>query len=140
MSTHILAAIQHTLGIDQLSELDGYFIKGDVVIHKIQDHPLFDKLSNTSGNMAECRQLAREFATSLVKDGEWLYTAVILPIGSPMFQIILDRALRVVEDDICEDIIRIYAHSERISEDQVQPDGTVKKVSVFKHSHFNYLY
>lgn len=27
----------------------------------------------------------------------------------------------------------IYAHSERVSEDHEQPDGSVKKISIFKH-------
>lgn len=33
----------------------------------------------------------------------------------------------------------VYAYSERVSEESLQPDGTVKKVNVFKHlGFFNY--
>lgn len=35
-------------------------------------------------------------------------------------------------------IAPVFAHSDRVSEDQTQPDGSVKKVAIFRHQFFYY--
>ena len=47
--------------------------------------------------------------------------------GLPAFMAPLEAAL------IKEGVAVCYARSERVSEDHVQPDGSVKKIAVFKH-------
>ena len=54
--------------------------------------------------------------------------------GSPAFTASLGLCLGL--NLSYDDIVLIFAHSERVSEDQPQPDGSVKKVSTFKHIKF----
>lgn len=55
---------------------------------------------------------------------------LVQPGGSPAFQCKLGMLIRDGNTIICD--VK-YAFSERISEDILQPDGSVKKVSIFKH-------
>jgi hypothetical protein len=48
--------------------------------------------------------------------------------GAPYFQAPLERAL------VVKAIKPLYAFSKRESEDQIQPDGSVRKVAVFCHA------
>jgi hypothetical protein len=48
--------------------------------------------------------------------------------GAPYLMPYLERALKA------KDISPIYAFSKRESIDQVQPDGSVRKVAVFRHA------
>ena len=50
--------------------------------------------------------------------------------GAPYLMSLLEAEL------IREGIQPLYAYSERVSEDQVQPDGSVRKVNVFRHLGF----
>lgn len=50
--------------------------------------------------------------------------------GAPFFMAALERALRTVG------IAPVYAFSERVSEEQTQPDGSVRKINVFRHVGF----
>lgn len=50
--------------------------------------------------------------------------------GAPFFMPYLAHSLKA------RGITPVYAFSERVSEEQVQPDGSVRKVNVFKHVAF----
>ena len=50
--------------------------------------------------------------------------------GAPYLMSALERELKGIGKHV------MYAYSERVSEDHVQPDGSVKKVSAFKHIGF----
>lgn len=50
--------------------------------------------------------------------------------GAPWFMSTLEMALTQY------DIQYVYAYSERVSEEVTQPDGSVRKVNVFKHKGF----
>ena len=57
--------------------------------------------------------------------------------GSPAFQMMFGS--RITYNGINEQGTpwkMMFAHSERISEDIPQSDGSIKKVSTFRHSHF----
>ena len=57
--------------------------------------------------------------------------------GSPMFQKIFGaRVLYQGHNEQGAPWKMVDAYSERVSEDIPQEDGTIKKVSVFKHKHF----
>ncbi len=92
----------------------------------IIDSELQDKLSNTPGSYNECYELAGEL---LRKYGKHQLVQVG---GSMLFQFALGQRFEMLNF-----INRpLYAHSERISEDIPQEDGSVKKVSIFKHIKF----
>jgi phosphotransacetylase len=50
--------------------------------------------------------------------------------GAPYFMSHLESALRLFRVRFC------YAFSSRVAEEQMQPDGSVKKVNVFRHVGF----
>jgi hypothetical protein len=55
---------------------------------------------------------------------------LVQPAGAPNFHFLLGgKALDMARQGLC---IR-FAFSKRVSEDVIQPDGTIKKVSIFKH-------
>lgn len=50
--------------------------------------------------------------------------------GAPFFMAHLERALRE------QVLYPVYAFSRRVTEEQTQPDGSIKKIAVFKHEGF----
>jgi len=58
-------------------------------------------------------------------------TVLLQPAGSPAFQFNLGKVY--ARGNATELPIVMYAMSERVSEDIPQPDGSIKKVSIFKH-------
>jgi hypothetical protein len=96
-----------------------------IVPLKMANPKLFSELSNCPGDWENLRVLAYRLLDECKK-----YDTVVLPIGSPglqyMFaQITYKGCFRV-----------LFAHSERESQDASQPDGSVKKISVFTHKFF----
>lgn len=74
-----------------------------------------------------CREdleAAAQEVVSIVKEIDCFRTMVG---GMPSFMPVLEAAL------VKEGCAVGYARSERVSEDHVQPDGSVKKIAVFKH-------
>lgn len=63
---------------------------------------------------------------------------LVQPAGSPAFQYVLGRTNEQA-DGYNARVPVAYAVSERVSEDIPQADGTVKKVSVFRHICFQYV-
>jgi hypothetical protein len=133
----MINTLQHALTADQLAELKalGY----DEVVHLRDLNPeLFAGMANTPGNEAEVGLLAFKLMGEMVTFGGRLCDACLLPLGSPAlmfsFARMLGRETVDVESSWVPDFF--FAHSERVSEDQPQLDGTVKKVVVFKHIRF----
>lgn len=60
---------------------------------------------------------------------EYMPTHVMIG-GAPFFMSCLEVALKEV------DFIPVYAFSERVSVEEIQADGSVKKTNVFKHMGF----
>ena len=78
-------------------------------------------LTNTPSSRSECRVLAE----SISEIAENKNAKIIQLGGSPMFL--------VMASSVIGNGRMIFANSERISEDIPQPDGSVKKISIFKH-------
>ncbi len=115
----ILNCLQHTLTSDQLASLAGL----EIVSLKEFNPVLFEKVANTPGTVEELEPLATEFTKEIT-----MFENVVLPIGSPAFQMLVGKAVaQVVTTKFW------FAHSERSSEDLPMPDGTVKKIQIFKH-------
>lgn len=80
---------------------------------------------------SEMSRMNKESSVSSIAEAlsgiAFTYNAMIIqPAGNPRLQ----YALGV------EHVPVLYAFSERVSEDITQPDGSVRKVSVFKHIYF----
>jgi hypothetical protein len=70
-----------------------------------------------------CALLARDLMAKYDCDA-------VLIGGAPFFMSHLESALRSFRVRLC------YAFSSRVAEEQMQPDGSVKKVNVFRHLGF----
>lgn len=98
-----------------------------------------DKLNNSPDNSKGLIDLAEELSSYIGStygyDHRNLY--IVQLGGSPMFQkIFASRIIYAGYNEQGAPWKLADAYSERVSEDQPQADGTVKKVSVFKHKHF----
>jgi hypothetical protein len=119
MKTNLWCSI-HQPTKEQIAELDEIVFLADV-------NPLLqDKLNNSPIDAKELRELAREFITFVIENN---YFPVQVG-GSIAFQYTLGRISAEIPFAVK------YAHSERVSVDEPQADGSVKKISVFKHVKF----
>jgi hypothetical protein len=140
----ILWASMHAPTIEQVKEIKDLFkdIWGSVpkIDKLVRVNPeLFGKMSDMKAS-DDPFKLSQEFLNFCKKEGyEWVYQ----PAGSPVFQGYLGYFLAPTKPrhgDNPYDMIRIfYAFSERVSQDIQEPDGSIKKVSTFKHIKFQQL-
>lgn len=116
-----LWASPHSPTSEQISEADGFIFLKDI------NPALQERLENSPDNLDSLNELAIELLNFCKENNYNLYQ----PAGNPSFQFILGSlAVNYLDIDI------FYAYSERVSQDVAQPDGSVKKVSVFKHKKF----
>lgn len=114
--------LQHDLTEAQVKELEEkYFIH----FLKNENPELFGKISNCPDNAKDLMSLAKEAYWFTAK-----HEAVLLPLGSPAFNYIFNNFLSQSNKP------KLFAHSERVSVEQKQADGSVIKKSVFVHKHF----
>lgn len=125
----LLNTLQHTLTPEQASELAalGY----TEVVHLREANPeLFASMANTPGEETGVVTAACNFLNE-VQGG---YAGVLLPLGSPALMFCFAQMTGKLSREYLP--IFLFAHTERVAEDQGQEDGTVKKVAVFKHVRF----
>jgi hypothetical protein len=128
---HILWTPQHEPTLEQVSEL-----------HKIADFDELIKLSDLAPDLYG--QLQNCPAEGLDDIARRLYSIccdcsmVILPIGSPafMWQFSVVCSQVAHRPDHGHIPVWLFAHSIRESREEKQPDGSVKKTSVFRHERF----
>jgi hypothetical protein len=127
MYRSLLWCSPHQPTIEQLSSLEGelFYLK-DV-------YPsLMERIVNCPDNRGELYELAEDlFMFSLGK------YELVQPGGSPAFLFALGT-VSVADDGARQGLWGIlfdirFAHSERVSEEAIQPDGSIKKISTFKH-------
>jgi len=94
------------------------------------DEELMGRLANSPGVVADLKKLAIDL---LIRTQQLGYETIVQPSGSLAFQHVLATVM-FVHDEL--EVMVAYAHSERQSVDQVQEDGSVRKVSVFRHKHW----
>ena len=97
------------------------------------------RLNQTGDDPQELRALARE----LLQTAHALGADIYQPGGSPAFQCLLGQeaqkmatGYRVVGCRGCKEPVSVgifYAHSIRESTEEVLPDGSTRKVAVFRH-------
>ena len=119
----------HTPTNEQLLELNAKFPNGDLVYLKDVDANMFNAMSNTPDNSGDLHELALAVCDFACKhEVDYL----VQPGGSPAFQV----ALGVTKTNYATAPDLMYAHSERVSIDKHEEDGSVTKTSVFKHQKF----
>ena len=122
----ILNTIQYMLTNKQSDQLTVMGFDWDSVISlKELDPDLFGSLSNSPADERILDMLAQRLTKLISIDG---YEAIILPLGSPAFMFAFSRASANLHN-----CVFLFAHTERMSEDQIQTDGSTKKVAVFQH-------
>ena len=119
----------HAPTVEQVAELySAWGMEGSLIALKDINPSLQELLNNCPNNHDDLIKLA-----TLLHELSREEDAVLVQPGSSLaFQYVLGKvrmtALRMSTV--------LYAHSERVSEDIPQEDGSVKKVSVFKHLKF----
>ena len=131
-------ASPHIPSVEQLNDLEK---QGTVVYLKEVQPELFNNLMGIKldTNLLELAQSLYAFSASFTLgnwDDETTEDEVVLvqPAGNPAFQAQFGSLLAVkkmIGEEWVPDVL--FAFSERKSTDQTQPDGSVKKVSVFEH-------
>lgn len=115
---NLLWCSPHTPTEEQLISLQS---KGNLLFLKDISPMTMADLTNTPSNRKDCMILADNISELAEK-----HNAIIIQLGgSPLF---LVMAAGVIGSGRM-----IFADSERVSEDIPQPDGSVKKISIFKH-------
>ena len=116
--------------IQDIQKMDLFSNHGIDEIINISDLniPFQADLDNSPIGKKNLKELAKKLIEYLIKLYPNCNIVIVQPSGSPAFQ----YSLGSIADNY-KNIETLYAHSERVSEDVVQPDGTIKKLSVFKH-------
>jgi hypothetical protein len=115
---NLLWCSAHTPTSEQLDSLNEM---GNIIFLKDIAPDIMNQLSNTPPSRSGCRILA----DTISNVAEELDAKIVQLGGSPLFL--------VMASPIIGSGRMIFADSDRISEDIPQPDGSVKKISTFKH-------
>ena len=112
----------HTPTQEQLISLQEM---GELIFLKDINLSMQEKISNCSSDRTELAKLAKDLLELKVS----LDCTIVQLGGSPLFLYIAGATI----NSCLSTTAIIFAHSERVSIDSPQPDGTVVKTSVFKH-------
>jgi hypothetical protein len=94
---------------------------------------LFDKICQSADNERELSIAAFELIDWFKQNSlKW----IVQPAGSQPFQVLLGMNLAIERQLGNSNIELVYSHSERVSVDKHNPDGSVTKVSEFNHVKF----
>ena len=134
----VMNLMQHELNEEQLNELGTMLPEIAEIIDGKNEISYHNELANTPGDWGKLSKLADRLVNDCLLSMRQ-YDAVILPVGSPAFQTAIGFAICRAKQEGALDFdspMMIWAHSVRESVDQPQPDGSIRKMSVFNHSHF----
>jgi hypothetical protein len=132
-----LIAIQHVLSDSQIAELTNGTSNVEFVLLKEVNPELFTRVANCPSDITEIHKLANDFLLYIDK-----YEAVVLPIGSPIFMMDLGIKTGIkchATDGEWSGPDMYFSHTDRVSVDEPQADGSMLKKSVFQHVKFNRL-
>lgn len=121
----MISILAHKLTPEQLTSLG----KEPIHIREI-DRDLANMIADCPASRSMLFDMARRLVDHAMKDDG----IILAGSGSPAFTASLGICLGVNIET--ERVRLLFAHSERISEDQLQPDGSVRKISIFKHVKF----
>lgn len=112
----------HTPTKEQMESLSEM---GELLFLKDVNASLQDRINNCSSDRAELLQLANDINQIRIQ----MDCTIVQLGGSPMFLYIAGAMI----NGCMSKSVLLFAHSERVSIDVPQEDGTVIKTSVFKH-------
>ena len=126
----VINMVQHALTEEQEKELAKL---GNIIDGKEAFPILYPKIANSPNTTLGIRQLVNELYTNLLDLSEKEEVYVHLPLGSPAFMFKLGMVIGL--HGRWKNMKFVFSHSERVSIDEKQEDGSVVKRSVFKFSH-----
>lgn len=112
----------HTPTKEQLNSLSEM---GELVFLKDVDASVQDRINNCSSNREDLLKLADDINQIRIQ----MDCTIVQLGGSPLFLYIAGAMM----NGCMSKSVLLFAHSERVSVDVPQEDGTVVKTSVFKH-------
>ena len=118
----------HTPTTEQLEELESWLDEGELLYLKDINPVLFDTLVNSPSMSYELLGLAK----TLDELAREMNAILVQPSGSIAFQYMFGKV--AMTNFYVTSVL--YSHSKRVSEDVPQEDGSVKKISIFKHECF----
>jgi len=121
----ILNTMAHVLTDEQIIDLNNMFTQNNISNLRDIDSELFKQLSNINAD-SSLNDLVNQLL-SITKE----FDIIILPIGSPAFMFKFARRTKGIMDKNF-----LFAHSDRISIEKQNEDGTVTKTNIFKHVKF----
>lgn len=127
--TTVVWASPHNPTTEQLEALK--FSKVEFL--KEIDPELFNEISDSPSDAIGLSKLAEKLCKKLAGK------AIVQPAGSPAFQCALGKEIEAKRNLSMPTPKVIYAHSKRVSVDEMMEDGTIKKVSIFKHEGWIFL-
>ena len=124
----ILWASAHMPTEEQIND----FKNNEVIYLKDDFNALQEALNNTPCDTEKLKHLACDLISYCRFNA---IDFIVQPAGSPAMQFVLGSELKHLKTfDINHQLPKVmYAHSERISHDELQKDGSIKKISFFKH-------
>ena len=121
MRKYLINLTQHSLTDEQKKSVDTTIEPKDMAVYlNFNDMPDANIINNRAFEMFDCLMA---MLPSDVKPED----CTVLLGGAPFFMSACEKAAIHYGFNYC------YAFSKRVSEEVKQPDGTVRKVSVFKH-------
>jgi hypothetical protein len=119
---NLLWCSAHTPTSEQLESLQ---LMGQVLFLKDVNPSMQERINNCSSNREELLGLVKELSGLRLE----LDCTIVQLGGSPLFLYIAGATINGCRS---KNVI-LFADSERVSEDIPQADGSVKKISIFKH-------
>jgi len=105
----------------------------EILYLKDLNSELFDSLCNIADNERELSSVAVELIDWFRQNSlKWM----VQPAGSQPFQVLLGMNLLLERQLGNSNIELVYSHSEKVSVDKHNPDGSVTKISEFNHVKF----
>jgi len=136
----ILNTMAHALTDEQIIDLNNMFTQNNISNLRDVDNELFKQLSNITVD-SDLNYLANWLLEVARK-----FDIVILPIGSPAFMFKFATKIppkfpsilfpNIFNPPVNMNLTFLFAHSDRISIEKQNEDGTVTKTNTFKHVKF----
>lgn len=125
----IINTLNHVMTPEQVASLP---VEGEIVHVRDWAPELAPMFTNSPSDADAIRAGVRAVIGSIESKG---VVGIILPGGSPAWMFALARLIGQREGAaVCMNYPRyLFAHSERVSVEEPQPDGSVRKTAVFQH-------
>lgn len=122
MRKYLINLTQHALTDEQIKSVEHTFTP-----EGFNKYLTFDTMPTAQDVYVKAVDMFKKLVSVLEHEGIYAHDCTVLLGGAPFFMSVCEEMALHYGFHYC------YAFSKRTSEEVKQPDGTVKKVSVFKH-------